>query len=66
MDQCSISVEVRIHVPKCPNFVRTLTGEVFSLTDISDDELKKIGAEWTDNLLRHAADLRLRKDAPKS
>ena len=38
-------------IPSIPNFIRTADGEPVPIEDLTDDQLREIGRQWTDSLL---------------
>lgn len=58
-----ITVVAEIVVPKVPNFLRFESGEgVISVGDVTDESLRGLGAEWTEALLKRAAEQRDERD----
>lgn len=45
--------KIKIQIPDTPNFIRT-DYKILPITDFTVDELKEIGKEWTENLIRKA------------
>ena len=57
--------EIQIEIPSVPNFIK-VAGELVSevvvdISDFTDEELKEMGNEWTENLLENARKRRLNK-----
>lgn len=45
--------EIKVEIPSTPNFIKV--GEVVvSIEDFTDEELKELGKEWTEDLLKKA------------
>lgn len=54
-----ITPEIEIKLSPMPNFFRLANGTgVVAVTDISDDQLRGIGSQWAEALVKHAADRR--------
>ena len=52
-------IKVAIDPPKVPNFVRFKgSNKTVSVGDLSDDQLRKLGQDWTAGLLARAAEIR--------
>ena len=50
----------RVRVPQVPNFILDEPGGIaVDVADVYDEELKRLGIEWTNALLAHAAQRRL-------
>lgn len=56
---------IRLRVPKVPNYLHPENGHlgpagvgVVSVGNVPDDVLRAIGAEWTENLVKRAAEIR--------
>jgi hypothetical protein len=49
-------IKVTAKIPATPNFIRMVGFEELAIDvkNIEDSELKKIGAEWTKNLIENA------------
>ena len=50
--------EIDIQIPRVPNFLLTRSQISISVAEFSDDELRKVGYEWTDKLIVRANQLR--------
>ena len=57
-----IKVQMVVDLPMLPNFIRAADGEAFGVETFSDEDLKRIGAAWTDKLIQHAQERRKRKN----
>lgn len=44
---------IKVEIPAVPNFIKA-GSEMISIADYTDDELSKIGFEWTEKLIEHA------------
>lgn len=54
-----LTVHADIIVPRVPNFLRFESGEgTLRVGDVTDESLRGLGAEWTDALLKRAAEQR--------
>lgn len=52
-------VHADVEVPRVPNFLLFTNGQQkISIADITDESLRGLAAEWTENLLARAAELR--------
>ena len=50
----------RVRVPQVPNFILSdPDGTSVDVADFDDEQLKRLGIEWTNALLAHAAQRRL-------
>lgn len=47
-----ITKELEISIPTLPNFLCVGETECLSISDFSEKELRQIGKEWTDALVR--------------
>lgn len=58
----SLRVTASIVVPRTPSFLRFEDQEMASIAieDVSDEDLKKVGREWTKDLLERARERRNR------
>lgn len=53
------TVHTEIDIPRVPNFLRFADGSgTLSVGDITDESLRGIGLEWTEALLKRAAEVR--------
>lgn len=62
-----IPMDIEIQIPSCPNFIRftkpTLKGvDLMDVAELDVEQLRAIGAEWTDALVAHAAKRRSQID----
>ncbi len=57
----TIHVEAAVEVPRVPNFLTIDDTQKISIADVSDEELKYIGAAWLENLLERARELRRKR-----
>lgn len=53
---------IQIEIPRPPNFIRT-DYKTIPIENFTDEELRDIGKEWTDNLIKNAHQ---RKKSPKT
>lgn len=53
---------IQINIPKPPNFIST-DYKTIPIENFTDDELRDIGKEWTENLVKNAQD---RRNHPKT
>lgn len=52
-------VHADVQVPRVPNFLLFNNGQGnISIADVTDESLRGLAAEWTENLLARAAELR--------
>lgn len=52
-------VHADVQVPRVPNFLLFTNGQQkISIADVTDESLRGLAAEWTENLLARAAELR--------
>jgi len=49
-----IFIKREVLVPMLPNFLRTPSGDSVPVAELSEDEIREIGAKWTEALLSHA------------
>ena len=56
-----VSVSATVAVPTVPNFVRLNDGQTLSIADVTDDGLRALAAEWTENLIARAAEIRAQR-----
>lgn len=47
-------IKVIIEVPDTPNFLRYGDRKVLSISDFTEAELREIGKQWTENLVKKA------------
>lgn len=71
--QIKIKTEDSIELPSIPNFIKMKSGELRSIKDFTEEQLKKIVREWGFFLLKkakyypsRAADIKLVSDIKKS
>jgi hypothetical protein len=59
-DQATITIrrEQRVQLPSLPNFIRDADDKAISIVDLSEEQLREIGKQWTDALVRKAASKR--------
>jgi hypothetical protein len=50
----TIQVQLSVDVHKVPNFLRTLDGQSVPLCAVSDDGLRALAEQWTQDLLARA------------
>lgn len=50
----TIQVTYTIQIPSVPNFLRTVDGQSVSIGAIKESGLRKIGKEWTEELVKKA------------
>ena len=50
----TINVTYTVQIPSVPNFLRTVEGESISIGAIKESGLRKIGKEWTEELVKKA------------
>jgi len=43
--------KITVHCPLVPNFIKT-DYEMISIADFTEDELREIGKEWTEELIK--------------
>ncbi len=53
-----MKVEIEVTIPMVPNFIK-VGSENRDIKDFTDDQLRAIAKEWTDNLLSNAAKRRI-------
>lgn len=64
IEKATFKLAVKVKTPQLPNFVRLeihSTDCVVDVADIGDDDLKAIGAQWTDALIELAAKRRINR-----
>lgn len=49
------TVTVPIEVPRVPNFVRLMGGGTVGVEHLTEDQLRELGAAWTEALVKNAA-----------
>lgn len=50
-----LTINSEIKLPTLPNFLKIENGNyTFDVADLSDEELEKLGREWTNALIQHA------------
>lgn len=54
-----IEVRAEINIPRVPNFLITTAGMSMPLSAFTEDGLRQVAAEWTQNLLERAAEQRM-------
>lgn len=57
-----INKEFQLKIPHTPNFIQSFDGEkslVIAIQDLSDEDLRKIGENWTEELIKKAKERRL-------
>jgi hypothetical protein len=55
-----VTFGVKIKTPRVPSYLQSNPeGMTFHVSDISDDDLRKIGEAWTVELIKHAQFCRL-------
>jgi len=55
----TVKTELEVLLPTLPNFVRTANkNAVMPLQDLTEQQIREIGSEWTAALIRKAADKR--------
>jgi hypothetical protein len=50
-------------LPTLPNFIRTESDESLDIASLTEEQLREIGAKWTEALVRKARELRCAKTA---
>ena len=50
----TVKATVRVLTPMVPNFVQTTDGQTVAVSTLTDDELREIGANWTEELIAKA------------
>lgn len=48
------SLEVEIEIPVTPNFIRYGQRKNLPIHEFTEEELREIGAQWTENLVKAA------------
>lgn len=54
----TVKTERVLLLPTLPNFIRTENDEAVPIADLTRDQLREIGQQWTEALLRKADDKR--------
>ena len=55
-----LQVTVQAEVPSVPNFIRLSDGQTFPVHAFTVKDLKKIGKEWTEALIRKGTQLKIK------
>ena len=58
-----VGIDCEVGMPTIPNFIRMTAGgqqATFPVHVLTESELRKLGAEWTEELVAHAHKLRLK------
>ena len=51
-----VMIEISVQLPPPPNFLRTsVDGAMVDVGHLSEEQLRAIGAQWTNELVAHAA-----------
>lgn len=57
-----MEIKIKLELPSLPNFLRTKLGDYMAVEELSDEEIKELGAEWTAALIAMAHKKRRLKD----
>ena len=52
----TIQVSYQVQVPSTPNFFKLANGSSVPISAITEEGLKEIGRQWTDELIKKAKD----------
>ncbi len=61
----TMSMLVELRLPTLPNFIRTENGDLIPIAQLSENELRHLGAQWTEALVNLAAKRRADKKASR-
>ena len=50
----TLTVKWSVLLPAPPNFLRSTGGQPVDIAHVTDEGLRKLGAEWTEQLVSHA------------
>ena len=54
----TVRTERTLLLPTLPNFLRTPDGQAMDVGDMPEDQIREVGAKWTDALVRKARERR--------
>jgi electron transfer flavoprotein alpha/beta subunit len=49
-----LTVKAEIKVPRVPNFLRMTDGQSLPICAVTEEDLRKLGAVWIENLIERA------------
>jgi electron transfer flavoprotein alpha/beta subunit len=49
-----LTVKAEIEVPRVPNFLRMTDGQSLPICAVTEEDLRKLGAVWIENLIERA------------
>ena len=53
-EKIQVNINVDVHCPMLPNYIRFNDGKTIHISQITEEELQKIGELWTRELIKKA------------